>query len=101
MAKTIKFKFRDDEKQTEPSKLKHVCQFEIEDYLRWDKIVCEFQVFLEKLGFDYLSKDKIDMVKLINDEFDRQDNEFFKSLKNDEESCPVKNCCCDCCKNPK
>lgn len=76
--KTIKFKYKDDERQTYPSKLKHSCEFEIEDYLHWNKIVTEFQVFLEKLGFDHLSPKKLNLVEIINDELDRQDNDIFK-----------------------
>ena len=91
MTKTFKFKFRDDnEKQTEPSKLKHVFRYEDDECLGMDKIVCEFQVFLEKLGFDYLARDKVDFVKLINDEYRRRYNHRDAKLREDKELAELK-----------
>lgn len=90
MTKTIKFKFRDDEKQNKPYKLKHVFQYQDDDCLGMDKIVCEFQGFLENLGFDYLARDQIDMVKLIDDEYRRRYNHRDAKLREDKEVAELK-----------
>lgn len=87
--KKVTFKFKDSEGLTEPRKLKHTCEFEVDEYLRWDRIVDEFQVFLVKLGFDHLSKDKIDLVNLIYRKIDEQENALFDTTTE------CANCHCD------
>jgi hypothetical protein len=93
--KKITFKFKDTEGLTEPRKLKHTCTFEVDEYLRWDKIVSEFQVFLEKLRFDYLSKDNIDLVNMIYQKFDDQDDTILNgdSVSDCQKEC--QNCQCN------
>lgn len=90
--KKITFKFKDTEGLTEPRKLKHICTFEVDEYFRWYKIVDDFQVFLEKLGFDFLSKNKIDLTTLIYKKIDEQDSALFD---NTTECANCQNCHCD------
>ena len=90
--KKVTFKFKDTEGLTEPRKLKHTCEFEVDEYLRWYKIVDEFQVFLVKLGFNHLSKDKIDLVNMIYQKIDEQENALFDTTT---VCANCQNCHCD------